>query len=237
MKRPSPILAAGIIIIVLFTLILLLVQIQKKQKETVVKSVDDRFEEVTIRTSSDTLVETLVDQIAKVHSRVDVMNLTYDRSNNTLIEFTIPDCTKVWSYYIEVSQPERGSAYADAANDLLASSVPMLFHDPLAALAMGYSSYLVLLQSGENVRYCFSDNRNIGEITDAQSSSCFKSGDVINDFGRMTEPLSGKCYLLLKNDNNLFSIDVEVKIIAIVVTNQYKTTLRRKRGSGISWDP
>lgn len=237
MKRPSPILVAGIIIIALFTLILLFVQNTRKQGEGVVEPVNDRFEEVTVRVSSDTLVETLVDQIAKVHSRVDVMSLTYDRSNYTLIEFTIPDCTMVWSYYIEVSQEGNGRVYDNAADKLLASSVPMLFHDPLAALAMGYTSYLFSLQSGENVRYCFTGFSNAGELKDLQGSYCLRSGDVINDFGRMTEPLIGRCYLLLKNDNNLFSIDVEVKIIAVVVINKYKTTLRRKRGSGFTGDP
>lgn len=101
-------------------------------------------------------------------------------------------------------------------------------YGPLAALALNGTSFLIAAQTGENVQFWFVDGNNQSLFNSGQQFSYFKTGNVINDFSRMTFPLSGQYFLCLYNDNAVQAVDVTIKITAICVNEQWGTRAVKK---------
>ncbi|CAN5905019.1 hypothetical protein BH11BAC7_BH11BAC7_33960 [soil metagenome] len=173
---------------------------------------------------SDTAAENVLDQIAKVHSGGNA-NGCKSKTN-----FILPLNTISWSYYIGVDQ-EGQQAYQNAAQNLIKNGGKIVTtisgYNPLVALALGGTSYLVSLQTGENVLYRLTDANNANLFMADQPYSRIKEGNVINDFARMA-PISGNLFFCLYNDNALEGIEVMVKVTAITVTKTYATRQIRK---------
>lgn len=57
----------------------------------------------------------------------------------------------------------------------------------------------------------------------------FKGGDVVTDFGLMNYAAkeNSKLYLGLENDNLRQGIDVNVKVVAVVVNNKYNSVTEK----------
>ncbi len=167
---------------------------------------------------ADTFINNITDQVAKVHSS------TSEQGNKTSFNFILPPNTKVWSYYIGVNQGGQ-KVFKDATQQLSQSASPLISkipgYGPLAALALNGISYLTSLQSGESVQYWIVDGANLGLFNSGQRFNCFKKGDVLNDFSKMTSPLNGQYFLCLYNENEFRAIDVTVKITAICVNEQW----------------
>lgn len=166
---------------------------------------------------TDTIINNLTDQIAKVHSQGNV------NGNRTSFNFTIPNNTIAWSYYVGVDQAGQ-SAYESAARQLSKSAfyvsrIPG--YGPMAALAMGSVSYLSAIQAGEDVDYYIVDENNINAYNANQQFYYVKRGKVINDYSKVSSPLKGNYYMCLYNDNAITGITVTVKITAIVVNNEW----------------
>ncbi|MEO5643132.1 MAG: hypothetical protein ABIQ40_12455 [Bacteroidia bacterium] len=174
---------------------------------------------------SDTAVENVVDQVAKVHS---FMNSEGDK---TTFNFSLPANTVSWSYYVGVGQ-EGIQAFARATANLSKSAGPALLkmpgYGPLAALALGGASFLASIQSGENVNYYLVQGSvNANGFTAGTQYSYYKKANVINDFSKM-DPIPGNLYFCFYNDNYSKGIDVTVKVTAITVTKTYATRQIRK---------
>lgn len=94
----------------------------------------------------------------------------------------------------------------------------------MAALALGSTSYITQLQTGEDVDYYIvaGNNSNLF-LAGSQFYFLKKGGKVINDFSRMTAPLKGSYYFCLSNDNAITGITVTVKITAIQVKEIWDT--------------
>lgn len=169
---------------------------------------------------SDTTVSNITDQVAKVHSGGNL------NGNKTTFNFTLPDNTVAWSYYIGVDQAGQ-QAYQTATNELASKAGPLVSkipgYGPLAALALGGVSYLTQLQSGEDIDFYIVDGNNVNLFMGGQAFSYIKKGKVINDYSRMTAPLKGSWHVCLSNDNAVTGVTVAVKITAIIVTQQWGT--------------
>lgn len=167
---------------------------------------------------SDTTIANVTDQIAKVHSR------TNEFGGRTSFNFTLPNNTVSWSYYIGVDQAGQ-QAFEDAAKKLASNAAPLLSsltgYGPMAALALNGVSYLSTLTSGENIDFFFVDGENVNLFLSGQPFYYFKKGNVVNDYSRMIEPLNGNLHVCLSNDNSLVGVSVSVKITAIVVNAQW----------------
>ena len=167
---------------------------------------------------SDTGVVNITDQVAKVHSSTNL------DGNKTSFNFTLPKNTVVWSYYIGVDQGGQ-QAFANAMNKLSESAGPLIAeipgYGPLAALALGSTSFLSVKQSGEDVDFYILNDANMGLYKSGQSFNYLKKGKVINDFSRMAAPISGELFVCLSNDNLITGISVAVKITAIVVNQEW----------------
>jgi len=167
---------------------------------------------------ADTIISNLTDQVAKVHSVGNV------NGNRTSFNFTIPENTIAWSYYIGVDQAGM-QAFEKATKDLSKSVCPILFrmpgYGPMAALALGGVSYLSQIQSGEDIDFYIVDNNNVNLFLQNQQFSYIRKGKVVNDYSKMAAPLYGMYNMCLSNDNAVLGVDVLVKITAVIVNKQW----------------
>ena len=173
-------------------------------------------EEGLIKT--DTIISNITDQIAKVHS------IANRNGNKTTFNFTLPQHTVAWSYYIGVNQ--AGQKVFENATKLLSKTAGHLIskipgYGPMAALALDGVSYLSQLQSGEDIDFYIIGNDYVNLFLAGKDFKYIKKGKVINDYSKMTSPLSGMYHVCLLNDNAITGVSVTVKITAIIVNNQY----------------
>jgi len=100
--------------------------------------------------SKDTAVHNITDQVAKVHSSTNL------NGNKTTFNFTLPRNTIAWSYYVGVDQNGQ-EAFNNASKELAEKAAPIVAkipgYGPLAALALGSTSYIAQLQKGEDIDY------------------------------------------------------------------------------------
>ena len=174
---------------------------------------------------ADTTIMNLTDQTAKVHSQTNM------NGARTSFNFTFPENTVVWSYYIGVNQAGQ-KAYEQAAKEFSSNATPLLAkmpgYGPMAALALGGVSFLSQLQSGEDIDFYIVDNDNVNLFLAGQSFNYIKKGKVINDFSKMTSPLKGTYHICLSNDNAITGVTVSVKITTVQVKQIWGTRPIRK---------
>lgn len=137
-----------------------------------------------------------------------------------IIEFVLPENTFSWSFYIGVGS--KGQAeYNRARNAFLgaagkaASYIPE--YGPMAALALTGVSYFNQLQGEEdNVKYCFLPGpQSVKAYKEGKPYQSYKKGDVITEAAQIKNPLHGRSYLALENDNLLDPITVSLHITTV----------------------
>lgn len=175
--------------------------------------------ENTYLINSDTSVINVMD------SRVRVNSITNSNGNKTSIDFTIPANTIKWTYWIGVGN-EGQAAFRDdqlkfskMGADILGSM------NPLVGLCFGMFT-MTHANLGENVKYYFLPTPDdVQKFYSGQTFMQFKNGNIITDFGLLNYATKGneKYFIGFENDNAIQGIDVNVKIIAIVVNNKYST--------------
>lgn len=168
----------------------------------------------------DTIISNITDQVAKVHSSGNL------NGNKTTFNFTLPKNTVSWAYYVGVDQ--TGQEAFDNASTQLIKLAPTLRKipgiGPVGALALTGISYFSKLTAGEDIDFYIvegGDNANL--FLAGQEFYYKKRGKVINDYSRMTAPLTGNLHFCLANDNAVTGVNVIVKITAIVVNNTWST--------------
>ena len=192
------------------------------------KSINDTihhptFEKYIIK--KDTAAISLVDQTTKISSK----NALNGNKNHTVVDFTLPENTISWGYYIGVGK-EGKEAYQEAKDGFLKSAVKVIStfsgYGAMAALGLHGINMFQKAQGGDNVKYWFiQDESSVKAFRNKEKFYQYKQGDVINDASQMKKPLKGKVYLGLQNDNIMEPIEVFVKVTAITVT---ETKIRNK---------
>jgi hypothetical protein len=169
---------------------------------------------------SDTTISNLTERVEKVHSNGNI------NGNKSSFNFTIPENTIAWSYYIGVDQSGQ-QAFDNATKELASKASPLVSaipgYGPLAAVALGGTSYIAQLQRGEDIDYYIMDNNNARLFENNQQCTYIRKGKVINDFSRITSPLAGSYFICLYNDNAITGVSVTVKITAIQVKQVWDT--------------
>ncbi len=169
---------------------------------------------------ADTTVQDLTNQVAKVHSGGNL------NGNKNVINFTLPDNTASWSYYVGVDQAGN-QALQDATAQLSKVAAPIIKripgYGPMAALALGAACYIAKIQSGEDIDYIVTDANNATLFNSGAACSAYKRGKVINDFSKMNAPLKGMCFICLSNDNAVTGVQVTVKVTAVCVNETWGT--------------
>lgn len=177
---------------------------------------------------SDTTFETLVDQVAKISSQTALNGNT----NKTIVDFSLPQGTQSWSYYIGVGN-EGKAEFAHAREKFLQSAGTAVSKIPgygvMGALALHGLNYFSVVQGEDNVKYWFISNwESVQAFKAGQAFYQYKQGDIVNDASQMKTPKLGKVYLGLANDNVMEPIEVLVKVTAIVVKEQWSTRVINK---------
>jgi hypothetical protein len=177
---------------------------------------------------ADTSIITVIDQVSKVVSQ-SALN---GASNRTVVDFDLPTNTIAWSYFIGVGNEGKAAYEAgkekfvqEAASTL--SAIPQ--YGPMAALALYGINTFSKANGNDNVQYWFiTDWNNVLAFKGAALFYQYKQGNVISDAAPMKDPLSGKIYLGLLNDNIMDAIEVNVKVTAIQVNQVWGTRVKNQ---------
>jgi hypothetical protein len=177
----------------------------------------------TYLTGSDTSLVDVIDSKARVHSQ------TNSNPSNTIVDFTIPINTIKWTYWIGVGNESQEVFKKDQANFAQTGTKLISSINPLAGLAFGLIT-MTHANIGENVKYNFLPSwEDVQKFKAGQAFMQFKSGNVVTDFGLMnySTKKNEKYYIALENDNSFQGIDVNVKVLAVVVNNKYNTVVEK----------
>ena len=182
----------------------------------------------------DTAIVPIVNRVERVHSKMNT-----DRPNYSLINFSLPTnvaepnilfpyrTTEVVSWAYSIGVGESGQAwYKDANKQAAAKSMVSL--TVKAGLATGATGALAVLAlegislfsnppSGDNCLFSvlFSQEGQNYSLNNASGNSVAASGQI-------TSLKQGSMTLKLENDNTIDAINVDVNIVACVLTKTYK---------------
>lgn len=166
---------------------------------------------------TDTIINNFQDRTIKVNP------LTAPGSSKTTFNFTLPENTVAWSYYIMADK--AGLPVYQEANRSLASNAVWAVqkfpkYSPLAAVATDASSYLIRLDTGQRINYWIVENENADLFQNGQQFRFIKKGGrVVNDFAKM-EPGDRAFYFCFHNDSKEVPVTVTVKITAIMINEK-----------------
>lgn len=154
--------------------------------------------------------------------------------SKTIVAFTLPanysgkDETKkvvAWAYWVGVG--EESNEFWKQNRKLIVGAVQgaaTMFTSPLGGIAAGAVTNLVLPTNGEDVEYALANEQNKKLFVQDKPYKSFDNGKGIAAYKRFTDAglLQGKYYVLLANDNYVQSLDVNVKVSAIIEHIKYK---------------
>lgn len=177
---------------------------------------------------SDTLVEDIYSGNPQLSARFAITG----NNNFQVIEFTLPENTIRWSFYIgtgiqgkEVFEKARTKFTLNAAS--IVSKIPE--YGPMAALALTGVSYFSNLQGEDNVKYWFlTDNTSVKQFINHKGFTFYKKGDVITEAAQMRSPLKGRIHLAVLNDNSFEPIQLTIRVTAVEVKQQWKTNITQE---------
>lgn len=158
---------------------------------------------------------------------------SFDPSQSGIF-FTLPvnaiaaDETKkvvAWAYWVGVGK--ESNDYWQQNRKMIVGAVQgatTIFTSPLGGIAAGAVTNLALPSIGEDVEYALVNEENKKLYLQGKPIKSYDFGKGIATFKRFTEPgmLQGKFFVMLKNDNYVQPIDVNVKVSAIVEHKKFK---------------
>jgi len=173
---------------------------------------------------SDTVINNFQDRTIKVNP------LTAPGSSKTTFNFTLPENTVSWSYY--VCADKGGQQVYQDANRSLAINRPSVVekfpkYGPLAAVALNAPSYLTKLDTGQHINYWIVVDDNAELFKNGEQFRFIKKGKGINEFGQM-EPGDRAFDFCLHNDYKDVPVTVLVKITAILINEKFTSEPVRK---------
>lgn len=170
---------------------------------------------------TDTIFETVMDRTSRVHS---LTSINFE-PNRQVVDFYLPDNCIGWTYWIGVGS-EGKAAYTEAKKNVMkslagaANLIPE--YGPLISLALNGAIALNSTQPGDNIQYWFTDNKaEADKFLKKEDFKSFKQGNIVKDYGKINTPSKGYIYINLLNDNIREGIDVDIKILAIRISEKY----------------
>ncbi len=130
-----------------------------------------------------------------------------------------------WAYWVGVGE-EANQAWKQNSQSVskLVKGASTYFVSPLGALALGAVADLLIPKVGEDVSYAVSDQLNRNLFLAGQQYRIFDQGKGVAGFKNFDNigMSQGTFFILLSNDNVIQGIDVTVKVVAIIETNEYE---------------
>ncbi|MCG2611024.1 hypothetical protein LZZ90_05845 [Flavobacterium sp. SM15] len=172
--------------------------------------------------------EMALDKTQRVNAKT-----TFDSSTSSVF-FSLPkneisenETKKVvaWAYWVGVGK--ESNEYWQQNRKMIVGAVQgatTIFSSPLGGIAAGAVTNMVLPSIGEDVEYFLVNEENKKLFLEEKPIKAFDLGKGIAAYKRFTENnlLQGKYFIMLKNDNYVQPIDVNVKVSAIVEHKKYK---------------
>lgn len=176
-------------------------------------------EDEDVLSKTDTVISNFMDRTLRINATIA------PAGNKANFNFTLPENTVAWSYYISTDQAGQ-KAYDDANKELMLASVPVLKKFPLytimSAIALKKDSSIKKLNTGEDISYWIMDGDNNTLFSAGLQFRFIKKGKAINDYSKM-EPRKGNLFFCFSNDNATEPVNVTVKITAVQANEAYET--------------
>lgn len=165
---------------------------------------------------TDTIINNFQERTVKVNP------LTAPGSSKSVFNFTLPENTVAWSYYISADKAGQ-QVYTEAVKIISSSSEHIIAkfpnYGPLAAVALERPPYITKLDTGQYINYWIVENENAELFKSGEQFRFIKKGKGVNDFSKM-EPRDRAFYFCLHNDRKDVAVTVTVKITAILVNEK-----------------
>jgi hypothetical protein len=177
---------------------------------------------------TETKEEVIFDKSQRVHSywnsNGNKANLFFSIPQNQISEYKVSKII-AWAYWVGVDKAGEKAWQENTENmKKLASGVASIYLTPLGALAAGAITSMIIPSSGEDVIYSVADNVNKDYFMSGYEYKVYDSGKGVAGYRKFTDPAfcKGTYFILLKNDNEVTPIDVNVKVSVIIETNIYE---------------
>ncbi|WP_405211730.1 hypothetical protein [Dokdonia sp. Asnod2-E02] len=177
-------------------------------------------EKVRELVKTENIEDILFNKSQRVHSYYnDNRSSTYLRVDlpNPMVSDLKEERLIAWAYWIGVGQ-EAQQAYKENARAVgeLANGVSAIYGTPLAGLAVGTVSELLIPKTGEDVFYTFlPDYENAEKFINGLEYLQYDTGKGVAAYGKNSNITQGTFYIGLHNDNQIQGIDVDVKVVSI----------------------
>ncbi len=172
--------------------------------------------------------ELVIDKVQRVHST------TNDNSNKTSVFFTLPlntttanKITRVvsWAYWVGVGEEANKAWHSNIKTvQSVIKNGAYYFTTPLGALAIGAVTDLLTPKLGEDVYYAIADRQNRDLFLVGSEYKIWDNGKGVAGYKKFTDPAlcQGTYFVCMFNDNVFQGIDANVKVVAIVETNEFE---------------
>ncbi|GAB5565175.1 MAG: hypothetical protein Wins2KO_22380 [Winogradskyella sp.] len=188
-----------------------------KYKETVRELKETKYEEIMLFEKSQRVHSYWNPNPSRTYLRVDLPKI----NSNSLKEERLV----AWSYWIGVGQ-EGAQAYKEnikSISNLVAKAANIYYQSPLAGVAVGEITNLIIPTTGQDIQYYFiEDFNNVTQFLNQQNFLQFDQGKGVAAFGRSERTNKGTFYIGLYNDNRRLGLDVDVKVLAIKEIKLYE---------------
>lgn len=172
--------------------------------------------------------EVVLDKTQRVNAKT-----TFDSSSSSAF-FTLPknaisesETKKVvaWAYWVGVGK--ESNEYWQQNRKMIVGAVQgatTLFTTPLGGIAAGAVTNLALPSIGEDVEYALVNEENKKLFVNEKPIKSYDFGKGVAAFKKFTESsmLQGRYFVMLKNDNYVQPIDVNIKVSAIIEHKKIK---------------
>ncbi|MDP4184179.1 MAG: hypothetical protein Q8862_03335 [Bacteroidota bacterium] len=192
-------------------------------QDTVSVSMPERIE-----VRKDTSAVVVLDRTSRIVAQHSLSN-----EKNTLpLNFTLPKGTIAWSYFIgvgEEGQQSFKSASSKFINSVAGAASNFPGYGSMAALALYGVNFFLQPKGQDEIQFWFiGDAKNQNAFMQGKQFRSFREGKAITDAAQMKSPLNGKVFLFIRNNNRFESMQVMIKVTAVVVqSKEYGKTVRQ----------
>lgn len=134
-----------------------------------------------------------------------------------------------WAYWIGVGE-EAGIAWAENVQTVAGFAQGVIaMYSPLGGLVAGLVSGLAVPKTGDDIYYCIADATQADLFLTKKNFVPLDWGKGKGGYGKFNHKQPMPYYICLENDNYLHSVEVTVKVAAMVEVKQYTNKEKTKQ--------
>jgi hypothetical protein len=178
------------------------------------KNSSPNFKTSVKRVYDTTSVEAL-NTVVRVYSATN-----FDHPNKTTISINLPKNTSYWTYWVGVGQEAQDKMKSFVST--LSQAGRLFSTNPLVLFGMKLIPALPMLNAPSTVNYRFTDTRNGQLFTNGQAYTyyTFKHADNITTDYSLIKGNFSDLVLALNNESTMTGQNVEIRVVAFVVTSK-----------------